>query len=82
MPAPITRDDLDSLITYHRHRLFSHRHHMNTASVSYCEQTIDALEHYRDLLDVIDNRQPQPDPLTPEPSLACPDTPTPAGDPR
>lgn len=64
MTAPITRDDLDATIKYHRDGLWSHRWQMDTACVHQCEQTIKALEHYRALLDLIDARpfqEPRPE---------------------
>jgi len=69
MTGPITRDELVALIRYHRDSLSSHRWQMAPSAATLLENTIKALTHYRDLLDVIDAREPEPDPFTPEPSL-------------
>ena len=69
MTGPIHREDLDALIRFHRDSLFSHRWQMSPSSAVLLENTVKVLEHYRDLTDVIDGREPDPDPFTPEPSL-------------
>lgn len=64
MTAPITRDDLDALIRTHQDTLWSHRWNMSTAAIDTVTQTVKALEHYRDLLNVIgvpEKIKPQPD---------------------
>ncbi len=63
---PFTHADLHSLIQYHRDALFSSQYLMSPSVIYLLNQTVKALEHYRDLLDLIDHREPDPDPfLTP-----------------
>ena len=69
MTQPITNDELTDLLKYHRDGLWAHRWQMDTASVRHCEQTIKALQHYRDLINLIDGREPAADPFQEEPSL-------------
>lgn len=66
---PLSRDDLLRTIRYHRISLLSHRWQMSPATEQLEKQTVQALEHYRDLCDCIDNREPSPDPITFELSL-------------
>lgn len=56
MTGPISRDDLDALIRTHQDTLWSHRWNMTAHAIHTVTQTVKALEHYRDLCDVIDNR--------------------------
>ena len=80
--APIERGDLDHLIRYHQDSLLSHRWQMSPSTVFLLENTIKTLKHYRDLTDLIDAREPDPDPFTPDPVLPPYETPTPNGAPR
>jgi len=63
------RDQLTALIKYHRDSLWTHRWQMAPATEQAEKQTVQALEHYRRLLDVIDGREPDADPFQEEPSL-------------
>lgn len=69
MTTPISRDDLEALIRTHRDTLWTHRWNMTSAAIDTVTQTIKALDHYADLLDVIDGIEPHADPPEPEPSL-------------
>ncbi|MBA7696133.1 hypothetical protein ES703_104775 [subsurface metagenome] len=69
MTAPISLDDLNATIKYHQDSLASHRWQMSPSAEQLEKQTILALEHYRDLLAIIDNRPEEPEPLTQTPSL-------------
>lgn len=69
MTTPIDRTDLQALIKHHRDTLWSHRWQMSSAAESNLKNTIQALEHYRDLCDTIDSRPPDPDPYQEEPAL-------------
>ena len=66
MTAPISRDDLDNIISFHEDSLASHRWQMSPSAEHLERQTIQALKHYRRLLDVITGTAEYPDPeLTP-----------------
>ncbi len=69
MTAPITHDDLDALIRTHQDTLWSHKWNMSPVAIDTVTQTIKCLEHYRDLLNTIDNREPHTDPFEAQPSL-------------
>lgn len=69
MTTPLERDELTALIDHHRDTLWSLRWQLSTTGEQVLKQTIQALEHYRDLCDVIDARPFQePEPET-EPAL-------------
>lgn len=69
MTTPLDRTDLQALIKYHRDILFSNRWLMSKEAETRLRQTIQVLEHYRDLCDVIDLQEPEKDPLDQEPRL-------------
>jgi len=72
MTGPIEREDLNALIKSHQDNLWSHHWLMTTQAAHDLTLTIQILTHYRDLTDIIDQRQPDPDPFTPPPSLPPP----------
>ena len=80
--GPIDDGQLKRLITYHRDSLWSHRWQMAPATEQLEKQTVQALEHYRDLLAVIDGNPPEPEPITQEPCLPPRETAPPPGDPH
>lgn len=63
MTDPIEREDLNRLIRFHRDNLFSSRYLMSPSVIYLLKQTVKALEHYRDLCDLIDHREPDPHPF-------------------
>lgn len=62
MTQPIDRDQLGRLIRHHQDNLYSSAHLMNPSTRELEKQTVQALQHYRILLDVIDSREPDHDP--------------------
>ncbi len=69
MTQPIERDDLNALIRYHQESLNRHRWQMSIEAAVLEEVTVQALKHYRNLIDAMDNHQPEPEELLTEPSL-------------
>ena len=69
MTTPIDRTDLQALIRYHNDVISANRWLMSQEAVTRLVQTIQALEHYRDLCDTIDCRLPDAAPLELEPTL-------------